>query len=102
MTKAGKEAAAAEAERKRRRLNICGSNVPCQCWPQFCGSLPYRPSAVDRNPGKGHDCQTTHRLAKEPRRLEDAEEQQVLDFRAGLLVGRSADDAIVVDAARSV
>jgi len=55
--------------------------------------------AVDGDAGEGHDCQSADGLAEEARRLEDAEEKQVFDFGAGLLVGGTADDAIVVDAA---
>ena len=55
-----------------------------------------------RDAGEGEHREPAHRLAKAPRRLEDAPQQQVLNLRARHVVGRTGDDAVVVHLARAV
>jgi len=46
--------------------------------------------------GEGDDRETANGLTKEAGRLEDAEQQHVLNLGAGGLIGGAGDDAVVV------
>src|SRR5277367_3938811 len=57
---------------------------------------------ANRDAGEGQHRKSTHRLAKDPRRLKDAKEQQVLKRRTRTGIVGSGDDVVIVDPPHAV